>query len=186
LLAAAALTLSPSQGHTQGWWQEGWALSAFGGPLTSKDSNEIFLKGEWSTDAWIVGFAVTKSLFSISPAFTVEGEAQTVRRFSGQSLSEFSGLVIGRWHMPISDRLKTDLAFGVGISYATGTGDDPGDDDPSKVMGMLMIELALKPVDWALGPFVRYQHRSSTFGLFGNDGIYDESTSFSVGVKWSF
>jgi len=171
-------------------WRHGWSLTGLAGPLTTRDSSEIFFGAEWDTVAGSAGLAVSKEAFRWADRASFEVEGQVFQRVGGMELWEASALAVARWRdFPWNDRLSTSLAAGYGPSYASdvpasvldGDGDLPG------WLGMLMVEASFAPSEdsaWAL--VARYQHRSSTFGLFGGNGSQDETTAVLLGVKWRF
>jgi len=191
LLRAATMVLAgvlcPALAQTsERWVAEGWSLTAFVGPWSNNESSEIFFEQKWRSDSWSVGFAGAKELVRRDERFALEAELQAVRHVVGENHWVFSGLAVARWlDFPWNDRLTTTAAVGYGPSFATtdpGSGTDSGE---GRLIAGVMLELtfALPNADWA--GLIRYQHRSSSFGLFGN-GQQDEGTGPMLGLKYQF
>jgi hypothetical protein len=95
-----------------------------------------------------------------------------------------------RWHdLPWDDVMNTGIAAGYGVSYATEVPPEVRADHPdlSNTLGQLVAEVEVGPAapsPWS--GFLRYQHRSSAFGLFGDDGQADEGSFFALGIRRRF
>jgi hypothetical protein len=172
------------------WLREGWSVAAFAGALTNNNTSQILTEFDWVTDAGVGGVAVAKELHRITPSLGLEAEANVVHRFSGQDVLTLGGLLLGRWHNAmLADAIDTSLAAGYGVSAANRVpkailreeGGTP------KTMGVLVVEIEAGPPNPArISGFLRYQHRSSAFGIFGDEGQRDETTFISLGLRYRF
>lgn len=187
--AALALVASflPALVHaSEAWLAEGWSIAGFAGPWSNTDSSEIFFEQEWRTDSWAVGVAGGKELMRWGDRFALETELQAVRHVAGENHWVFSGLAVARWlDFPWNERVETTAAFGYGPSFATtdpGSGSDSGD---GKLIAGVMLEFTFAPPDADWAGLIRYQHRSSSFGVLGN-GQQDEGTGPMLGLKYLF
>lgn len=188
---AAALALAgllyPTLVHaTEQWLTEGWSLSAFAGPWSNNASSEIFFEREWRSDSWAIGAGAAKELMRWDDRFALEAELQAARHIAGESHWVFSGLVVARFlDFPWNEHVETTAALGYGPSFATT---DPGSDTDSgegRLIAGVMVELTFAPPDSNWAGLIRYQHRSSSFGVF-SDGQQDEGTGPMVGLRYQF
>lgn len=173
------------------WWQKGWGVTLFGGPLTSQTSSKIFSNGDFGHSG-IIALAGAKKLGSVwENQLDFELEAQAVQHFGDQKHFEFNPVVLlARWTaFPWNHVLPTTLAIGDGLSIATETPKleikRRGRKESNKVLNYVMAELTLSlPAcpNWAL--VARYHHRSGMFGAF--HGVHDASTAFAGGIKYWF
>jgi len=193
LFALPAL-LSPagavSAGEAAPWLTRGWQAKLYAGPLTTQDTSEIFLKGEWTNDAGIVGAALAKEIFDWEERFAVDLELSLGRRFGGQRLTEGAIQIMGRWQaLPWDGILDTDITVGYGGSMASEVPEEvrQTEGDVGKFLGSLVVELAFAlPENPARAFLVRYQHRSSAFGALGGSGAQDETTAITFGLRYRF
>lgn len=173
------------------WWEKGWAVTVYSGPLTSQTSSKIFGDADFGNSG-IVALAGSKKLGSVwREQLDFELEAQAVQHFGDQKHFEFNPVVIvARWTaFPWNKILPTTLAIGDGISIATETPKlevkRRGRKESNKVLNYVMAELTLSLPEvpqWAL--IARYHHRSGMFGTF--NGVHDASTAFAAGIKYWF
>lgn len=173
------------------WWNKGWAVTLFSGPLTSQTSSKIFKNADFA-DSGIVGLAVSKELYTfLNNNLGFEFEAQGVQHFGEQTHFELNPAVfVLRWKcFPWNKTLPTTFAIGDGISIAMKKPktevDRRGEDESAKTLNYVMAELTFSPVclpNWAF--VLRYHHRSGLFGTF--HGVHDASTAFAAGVKYWF
>ncbi len=163
-----------------------YAITIFGGKLSTQDWENSLRVGDLSGSNLVAGalgwtFARTDDR---SASFELEGE--TVKHFGKQYNWEINLLVAGRWHrFPWSDRVGTSLAFGIGPSYATelpkyevelnGTSE--------QLLVGWFLEVTLGPPKGNLALSLRLHHRSTGFGLLGEDGGYNALTA---GIRYQF
>ena len=173
------------------WWQRGWAVTVYSGPLTSQTSSKIFGNADFGNGG-IIALAGAKTLGSVwCKRLDFEYEGQLVQHFGDQKHFEINPIVIvARWKaFPWNNVLPTTFAIGDGISIAT---EKPkleakrrGSNKTNEVLNYVMAELTLSLPscqNWAL--VARYHHRSGMFGVF--HGVHDASTAFALGVKYWF
>ena len=173
------------------WWEKGWAVTVYSGPLTSQTSSKIFGNADFG-HAGIVAFAGAKELGSVwRNQLAFELEAQAVQHFGKQTHFELNPIVfIARWrNFPWNKTLPTTLAIGDGLSIATETPKlevkRRGRKDTSKVLNYVMAELTLSLPEYPRWAAVaRYHHRSGMFGVF--NGVHDASTAVAAGLKYWF
>src|SRR5882724_8375591 len=88
----------------ESWGETGWALTGFGGVLTTNKSSDIWLHGDFGLDD--------------------DFEQGVVKHFGGQSNWEFDSVLLVRWNtFPWDSFIDTSLAVGDGVSFATDTPD---------------------------------------------------------------
>ncbi|MBY0500384.1 MAG: hypothetical protein K2P93_00065 [Alphaproteobacteria bacterium] len=173
------------------WWKNGWAITVFGGPLTTQTSSKILKHADFENSG-IIALAGSKELINLwENRFDFELEAQAVQHIGEQSHFEINPIVlIFRWKsFPWNTILPTTFAIGDGISIATQRPHlevkRRGKDKTSDVLNYVMAELTLSLPDypqWAL--VARYHHRSGVFGKI--HGVEDASTAFAGGLKYWF
>jgi hypothetical protein len=120
--------------------------------------------------------------------FDLEAEAQVSNHFNEDSYWEFVAGLAFRWrYFPWGNTVATSLAVGTGLSFATKETqleiDKNG--DTRRVLGYLMIELAVRPTPrspWQI--FGRLHHRSGLFGLF--DDVQGGSNFYGIGIRYDF
>ncbi len=175
------------------WWDRGWAVTVYSGPLSTQDSSKIFLKGKADFEgSAILALAGSKWLTSFfENKLDLEVEAQAVQHFGGQDHVEINPVVlVARWKaFPWNAYLPTTIAIGDGLSIATQVPKQEllrrGVKYSARVLNYMMAEITLSlPClpQWAL--VARYHHRSGAFGTFG--GVHDASTAFAAGIKYWF
>lgn len=173
------------------WWEEGWAITLYSGPLTSQTSSKIFSNADFGNSG-IIALAGAKKLGSVwEQQLDFELEAQAVQHFGDQKHFELNPIVlISRWtNFPWNKTLPTTFAIGDGLSIATETPKlevkRRGRREANKVLNYVMAELTLSLPEcpqWAA--VARYHHRSGMFGAF--HGVHDASTAFALGIKYWF
>jgi hypothetical protein len=173
---------------TEGWWSRGYALELFSGPVTTRFTSEIVRGTLTFNHGGIVAISGSKEFTDLGCGFAIRGQVVIAHRFDGLDYDEFTfmlGMEYSRF--PWSDRWPTTLEVSTGPSYATKLSkvEFETSGDPSRWLNAVGLELAVAPAADSPWSFVgRYHHRSSAFGLYG--GNQDESTAFTVGVKYRF
>ena len=168
------------------WIEKGWSAAALVGPWSNNDTSEIFFEGEWRTDSGLALATVNKELFGLFDPIVTEAELHAGRHFGGQSQWDTGAVLLARIvDFPWNDSVHTTFAGGYGFSYSTGTPTDTDVQDGSKLLSAVVFELTAGPPDSNWSGVLRYQHRSSSFGLFG-DGQQDEGTGFLLGLRYRF
>ncbi|MEO1293300.1 MAG: hypothetical protein AAFV62_10790 [Pseudomonadota bacterium] len=150
------------------------AATGFAGRFVDNNFDELVdPSGIDAEEAGVVGLAVSRRIAEPIDGLDLEIEAQIVRHFGGQDHWEANIPVIARWNeFPWDTTVDTSAAFGVGLSLAS---EDPAlerqiEGDTSAVMAYWVAELEAGPPgsDWSV--VARIHHRSTAFGLFGEDG----------------
>lgn len=190
LRAAALLALVPygafAEEEEKSWIETGWSAAALVGPWSNNDSSEIFFEAEWRTDTGLALATVNKQLFRLFDPIVIEAEVHAGRHFAGQNQWDFGAVGIARiTDFPWNDSVQTTFAGGYGLSYSTGSPTDTDVANGSKLLTAVIFELTAGPPQSNWSGVLRYQHRSSSFGLTG-DGQQDEGTGFLLGVRVRF
>lgn len=189
LRAAALLTLLPFAALAETgtpWLKRGWSAAALAGPWSNNDSSDIFFNAEWRTDSGFAMATVNKDLFTLFDPVVIEAEVHAGRHFGGQNQWDFGAIGVARIvDFPWNGSLHTTFAGGYGLSYSTGAPTDTDVKDGSKLLTAVIFELTMGPPESNWSGVLRYQHRSSSFGLTGN-GQQDEGTGFLLGVRYRF
>ncbi len=172
------------------WWQKGWAITIFSGPLTSQTSSKIIRDADFG-DSGVIALAGAKKLGSVwDDQLDFEYEGQAVQHFGEQTHFELNPIVIvARWKsFPWNDSLPTTFAIGDGLSIATQKPKlekKRRRDESAKTLNFVMAELTFSlpsSPEWAF--VLRYHHRSGMFGAF--HGVHDASTVLAAGIKYWF
>jgi hypothetical protein len=170
------------------WWQTGWAITLYSGPLTFQTSSKLFKDFDFGNTG-IIALAGAKKIGSVwQNQLDFELEAQAVQHFGKQKHFEINPIVlIARWvNFPWNCTLPTTLAIGDGLSIATQKpkGEFHAREHAGQVLNYVMAEITLsRPCSqWAV--IARYHHRSGMFGVF--NGVHDASTAFAAGIKYWF
>jgi len=83
----------------ESWWETGWAVTGFGGVLTTNKSSDIWLHGDFGLDDdTLFGLAVSKVLYTPNENLDFEFEQGVVKHFGGQSNWEFDSVLLVRWN----------------------------------------------------------------------------------------
>lgn len=174
----------------QNWWDKGWAVTLYSGPLTSQNSSQFIQSGKFG-DSGIIALAGSKELTTFFKGnLGLEFEAQAVQHFGDQDHFEINpAILVLRWKcFPWHKTLPTTFAIGDGISIATRTPKlekKERGDDTSKALNYVMAEATFSLPSCPNWAFVlRYHHRSGVFGLY--NGVHDASTVLAAGFKYWF
>jgi hypothetical protein len=174
--------------ETESWWSRGYAVAAFGGPVTQRITSEIVTGTVTFNRGGFLAVTGSKELANLGAGFALRAQLLVAHRFDGLDYDEIALMPgIEYSFFPWSKRSPVSLEASVGPSYATSvpSAEHQASPNPTHWLNAVGLELSIAPsVDshWA---FVgRYHHRSSCFGLYG--GNEDESTAFAAGVKYRF
>ncbi|MFA9460174.1 hypothetical protein [Thiohalorhabdus methylotrophus] len=152
-------------------------LSLFAGRLTDNGWESFFISPRQTSflNSHILAVVPSWTLLDREPRWLLEGEAQVVRHFGGQSHWEFNGALVFRWRsFPWRSRARTTAAFGIGPSWASRT---PrlearfNRHGSERFLTYWFMEITHSPAAW--GPWaatLRLHHRSDAFGLVAEDG----------------
>jgi len=174
-----------------GWWDDGWAVTAFGGLLSTNESSHIWFRGDFDPeDVTVLGVSVSKRLFTTGPNLAWDFEQQAVKYSGDQDNWEFNSVFIARWlTFPWDAWIDTSLAFGDGLSIATETPELEvaryGRNHSSAVLNFVLLE-ATFALPSLPGPelFARFQHRSGAFSII--NATSDASTFLGTGIRFRF
>ena len=187
VLSGLTLLLSALPAAAQDATRPRTAATLFGGRMISNDFHEVAkIDGVSWREAYLAGVSVSRRLWEIDPYADIEAEGQIVRHFGSQSHWEVNALGVARWRrFPWSETVRTTLAYGLGVSYATEV--------PAAEVGLngtserflvyWVAELEIGPPDAPWSALARLHHRSTGFGLLGEDG---GSNVVVAGVRWRF
>ena len=167
------------------------ALTLYLGKYSDERLGDILLsKSVDFFDSWLATAAWSYAYPLESPRHQWEFETQLAKHYRGQHHWEVNALVIYRWqYFPWNDKLRTTVAIGDGLSYATET---PPLEEASKtnvgatrLLNYILVETTFAPpevLDWSL--VVRVHHRSGVFGLF--DDVKGGSNVIAAGIKFYY
>jgi hypothetical protein len=165
-----------------------YALTVYYGRLSQGNWQDVTLHGPGKfADSSLAVAALSKTIHrSATLPLSFEVEGQVAKHFGEQDNWELNLLGAGRWHrFPWNDHVRTTAAFGVGPSYATSTPkyEVARNGTSRQLLAYWYLELTLGPpdADWSVS--FRVHHRSTAFGLFGENGGY---TAFAAGLRYPF
>ncbi len=168
------------------------ALTFYAGRISAEETWHDVLLKPWSghyADSYIVAGAYSRAYReSRGGALRTEFEINATYNFGDQDHWELNVAPISlRWsRFPWSERLRTELAFGVGLSYAF---EFPRvefelENDTQRLLVFWMLEITAGPRDAAWSAVLRLHHRSPAWGVMGvADGGMNAP---SLGVRYEF
>ena len=167
--------------------QKNNALLIYAGKLSHDHWYESFGPGTDFIDSELAVIALSHTFHRAADLRdSYEIEAQIAQHSGLQDHNEFNLLAAYCWHlMPWSSWLNSSVAFGLGLSYATELPSVEvavkGESD--QLMAYWHLELTLGPPksDWQA--MLRLHHRSTAFGLFGEEG---GANALTLGVRYAF
>ena len=166
-------------------------LTVYGGKYSDDNLGELLaneaIKFENSTFA---ALAVGKRISEPLPSYQWEVEGQVGKHFREQSHWEFNIAAIVRWkRFPWNDFLRTSVAIGDGLSYATEVPPlelkSHTNTGATRLLNYLVIEMTVSPPQvkhWSI--VGRIHHRSGIFGLFNN--VSGGSNVLVLGIKFAY
>lgn len=168
--------------------EQNWYVTGYYARLTDADLADC-LGGNFSwEDAHLVAFGLGRRLITVWNHLNFELEGQVGKYFGDQDHLEFNLLLIARWlTFPWNDYLKTTLAVGNGVSYATDIPEIEAENHAktARLLDYLMFELTFglpQYPQWDL--ITRVHHRSGAYGLF--DGVHGASNALALGLRYHF
>lgn len=183
---AAPPSLAEAKTVTAG--SKNYALTVYGGRLTDGDWHESFGPGTTFIDSDLVVAALAKTLSrSADGGRSYEVEGQIAKHSGLQDNLEYNLLGAVRWHdLFWRDKLNSTAAIGLGVSYASSVPRAEAtviNSSSEKLLTYWHLELTLGPPkrDWQAS--IRMHHRSTAYGLFGNNG---GSNAVTLGVRYAF
>lgn len=167
-----------------------WRVALFAGPLSAKDSSEILFEGEWGSSTPVAGIAIRRRIVEPLRDVDLSVEPTASRRGGDHHLWDLALLGVGSWTWQGGGSAPgLTLSAGYGPSWVSRQPDSvrDGGEAMSPWLAKLMAEIELRPDPEGPISFVaRYEHRSSTFGLFGGNGQQDEITAVLFGLSFGF
>ena len=148
-----------------------WMLTVYGGIGTDGGIEELpGLEADFN-DAYMLTVACSREVARWSDRVTLEVEGQVAKHFKKQHHGEGNLLLAARWiKFPWNDCLRTSIAIGEGVSYASSVPaieEERSPNETSKLLNYLMFELELAPPNqnhWSV--VTRIHHRSGVHGLY--------------------
>lgn len=168
------------------------AFTFYLGRISAEETWHDVLLKPWSsdyTDAYLVTAAYSRAYReSHEGALRTEFEVNATYNFGDQSHWELNVAPVSlRWsRFPWSDKFRSSLAFGAGLSYAF---EFPRveyelENDTKQLLVFWMLEFAAGPRDGAWSAILRLHHRSPAWGLMGvDDGGMNAP---SLGFRYEF
>ncbi len=166
-------------------------LTVYSGKYTDHSLGKLFTKFPIRyEDSYIFAIAPGYIFSRPSPNRQWELEAQVVKHYGIQTHWEFNGVIIFRWnHFPWNEYVRTTLAIGDGLSYATEVPplelSSQTNSGATKLLNYFLLEMSLSPPankNWAF--IARIHHRSGVYGIF--DNVSGGSNVISAGMKYLY
>ena len=164
-----------------------WALTVYGGIGTDGGIEKIPTFQARFNDAYMLAVACSRDVARWSDRVALEVESQVAQHFKKQDHCEGNLLLSLRWmKFPWNDCVRTAVAVGEGVSYASSVPTIERERSPGKtsqLLNYMMYELELAPPKqsrWSI--VMRIHHRSGVGGLY--NGVSKGSSIMGVGVKY--
>jgi hypothetical protein len=162
------------------------ALTLYGGRLGDGDWQESFGPGTHFIDSDLLVAAYGKTLSrSADQGRSYEVEGQIAKHSGIQNHWEYNLLGAVRWHrLPWSRYLKSSAAAGLGVSYASSLPVAEAtiiNQDSEQWLAYWHMELTLGPQRQPWQASLRLHHRSTAYGLFGDQG---GANAVTLGVRY--
>ncbi|MDP2787567.1 MAG: hypothetical protein Q8O79_05780 [Pseudomonadota bacterium] len=168
---------------------EGVALTVFAGQST-RNHWEDFFSSPSSLDfaaSGLIAGALSKPLARYwNGDLSLEMEGQVVKHVGQQTHWELNAPLVARWHrFPWNQTVATTAAFGAGPSWSSTTPplevETRGDSQPWLIHWFMELTLGPPGEDWSAS--LRLHHRSTGFGLTGDQGGLD---TLALGFRKAF
>jgi hypothetical protein len=175
----------------------GWVIAAdryvtfYGGRYSDDSLGDILVNKPLNFENSIIAvLAFSKTLYAKAPSYQWEVEAQFGKHFREQTHWEFNIAAIFRWkRFPWNQYLRTSLAIGDGLSYATEVPplelSSHTNEGATRLLNYIVIEMTVAPPQvshWSI--VARIHHRSGIYGIF--DDVRGGSNILGAGVKFEF
>ena len=164
-----------------------WTVTLFSGLWSGNNMGDVFkFEAHHTNNSWILGLGLNRQILQLSDDLTSEVEFNLAKHFDHTTHWDLTALAILRWHLfPWSGYMRTSLAAGWGLSYATNSHHAQWStvSDPGYLHHYLLFELTLGlPAykRWDLS--FRLHHRSPGLSTLGK-GI---SNYAAVGIGYNF
>lgn len=165
-----------------------YAVAGFGGIMLDNNYEDVLVPSRLEfEDSYLLGVAGSARVARPIDGLDIELEAQLVRHFHGQTHWELNApIVTARWTIfPWDEYVDTSAAFGLGLSVTSETPrlevQNEGESQPLMAYWMFELAFGLPPEDLEL--IARIHHRSTSYGLFGDEG---GANALVLGVRHSF
>jgi hypothetical protein len=184
LAAAFALTTAAAVADDRPY-----AATGFAGWMLDNPWHDIFLDQQDLVfeNAGLFGAAVSARVWRPLDGLDIEIEGQLARHFGGQRHWEVNApLLTARWtRFPWDGVIDTSAAFGIGPSLASRVPrlERLNNATSSTALIYWMIEIEAGPPDSDWSTVWRVHHRSTGYGLAGEDG---GSNALAVGLRRRF
>lgn len=166
-----------------------WYLTCYGGAVSADTIIDVMSgNADYGGSYNLIAAALGREIGRFGEHVSFELEGQAVKHFGGEDYLEFNGVIVGRWQtFPWKEHVKTSVAVGEGLSYATDIPEVERKDhnNVSRLLNYLSFETAFSLPEipqWSL--IVRLHHRSGVFGLF--KGVYGASNALCAGIRYDF
>ena len=187
------LALGGFSGPLHAFESSNWQLTAYAARYSPERMIDILRAGPRFDErrAYISALAMGYEVGRTGDYLHWELEGQLVQHHRYQDHHEFNALVIARWtRFPWDHRVRTSIAFGEGLSYASAVppieprGDRDGGES-ARLLNYLLVELELGlPHSPQWGLVARLHHRSGVFGLY--NGVNGGSNYIGGGLRYRF
>lgn len=187
LLASWAILATPPAGaETTTTGIANSAVTIYGGRLSDGNWEESFGPGTHFIDSDLLVAAYSRTLAtSAEGGRSYEVEGQIGKHFGIQDHWEYNLLGAVRWHrLPWSDAMNSTAAVGLGLSYASRVPLAEAtliNNSSEKLLTYWHLELTLGPKNRPWQASVRMHHRSTAYGVFGDEG---GSNAVTLGVRY--
>ena len=166
---------------------EDFAISLYGGRMTDETAADAISTSVSFVDAYLVVGAFSWTFWRpVEDWISLEVEGNVGKYFGDQESWEFNAALAARWHMfPWSDTVATNIAFGLGPSYASEVPavEEETRDSSEQLLVFWFAEVALGPPKGSWAAIIRLHHRSPGFGTFAEDG---GSNTWALGLRFRF
>ena len=186
LATCAVLTTAPAGAKTTETGISNSAVTIYGGRLSDGDWQESFGPGTHFIDSDLLVAAYSRTL-ATSPdrGRSYEVEGQIGKHFGIQDHWEYNLLGAVRWHrLPWSGVMNSTAAFGLGVSWADRVPLAEAtliNNSSEQWLTYWHLELTLGPKNQPWQASLRMHHRSTAYGLFGDEG---GSNAVTLGVRY--
>ena len=161
-----------------------YAVSLYGGALTDDDWHRTITGQADFVDSQLLVAAVQRRLWGgDEKSWSLGVEANIAKHFGTQNHWEYNLPVLtANWHaFPWQKTLQQSVGFGMGPSVTTQRPRTEEELNPSSRRVMLYWHLALPDSPWAV--LFRLHHRSTAYGVFGDEG---GSNALTTGLRYRF
>ncbi|HLA75702.1 MAG TPA: hypothetical protein VJM76_07300 [Gammaproteobacteria bacterium] len=166
-----------------------FALTVLAGQSTRNHWEDFFISPgslDFASSGLLLGALSTPVARYWNDDLTLEVEGQVAKHFGEQTHWEVNAPVVARWHrFPWNETVATTAAFGVGPSWSSRTPplevEVRGDSQPWLFHWFMELTLGPPGAEWSAS--LRLHHRSTGFGLAGDNGGLD---TLAIGIRKTF